>query len=265
MNTSLVTLHSQVVSGLTAGTLYHYRVKSRDAAGNLATSGDFTFTLAAGGDPSLLSYLKMDEGSGTTAADSSGNGNAGSLMNGAGWSAGHLGQAAALDGVNDYVSIPHAAALNAYPLSVAVWFKTGTTTGWRALVNKYAGGSMNGYQVFLYNGSLCAWYFKDGSNYVYDGSGCPMSTPGYNDSQWHQAVFVVDASGGRLYVDGAQKGSRAWTGVAGAPSTTQEIQLGHYPSGSEPTAYVPGAVDELQVYNRALSAAEVVQLYSALP
>ncbi|MGB7621818.1 MAG: fibronectin type III domain-containing protein [Terriglobia bacterium] len=47
LNTSLVTSHSAVLSGLTASSLYHYRVKSRDAAGNLATSGDFTFTTAA--------------------------------------------------------------------------------------------------------------------------------------------------------------------------------------------------------------------------
>jgi hypothetical protein len=46
LNTSMVTSHSQALSGLTAGTLYHYRVKSRDATGNLATSGDFTFTTA---------------------------------------------------------------------------------------------------------------------------------------------------------------------------------------------------------------------------
>ncbi|HEY3082208.1 MAG TPA: DUF4082 domain-containing protein [Chloroflexota bacterium] len=41
---ALVTSHSVQVSGLAVGTLYHYRVKSKDAAGNLATSGDFTFT-----------------------------------------------------------------------------------------------------------------------------------------------------------------------------------------------------------------------------
>src|SRR6266540_1357864 len=44
LNPALVTAHSQGLSGLTAGTPYYYRVKSRDAAGNLAVSGDFTFT-----------------------------------------------------------------------------------------------------------------------------------------------------------------------------------------------------------------------------
>lgn len=44
INSSLVTSHSQVVSGLLSGTLYHYRVRSADAAGNQSISGDFTFT-----------------------------------------------------------------------------------------------------------------------------------------------------------------------------------------------------------------------------
>ena len=44
---ALVTAHAQTLGGLTAGTVYHYRVKSRDAAGNLATSADRTFTTVA--------------------------------------------------------------------------------------------------------------------------------------------------------------------------------------------------------------------------
>src|SRR5262249_35445303 len=48
LNPALVTAHSQGLSGLTPMTLYHYRVRSRDAAGNLAVSGDFTFTTLSG-------------------------------------------------------------------------------------------------------------------------------------------------------------------------------------------------------------------------
>ena len=55
-NSTLQTTHSQALSGLSAGTLYHYRVKSADAAGNLAVSGDATFTTANGSstDPSVV-------------------------------------------------------------------------------------------------------------------------------------------------------------------------------------------------------------------
>src|SRR5439155_4534184 len=47
VNASLLTAHAMTPAGLVATTLYHYRVKSRDAAGNLAVSGDVTFTTLA--------------------------------------------------------------------------------------------------------------------------------------------------------------------------------------------------------------------------
>ena len=50
VDSTLVTSHSVTLSGLQASTLYHFRVKSKDAAGNEATSGDFTFTTAAEAD-----------------------------------------------------------------------------------------------------------------------------------------------------------------------------------------------------------------------
>jgi hypothetical protein len=50
LNASLVTAHSQTLGALSASTLYHYRVRSRDGAGNLAVSGDFTFTTQAAAD-----------------------------------------------------------------------------------------------------------------------------------------------------------------------------------------------------------------------
>ncbi|MBI2116975.1 MAG: hypothetical protein HYT85_18110 [candidate division NC10 bacterium] len=242
LNTSMVTSHSQSLSGLAASTLYHYRVRSRDAAGNLATSGDFTFTtLASSPNPGLAAYWAFEEGTGTTAADSSGNGNTGTLVNGPAWTAGRIGQGLAFDGLTNYVTVPSTAALNAYPLTVAVWMKTDSTTGVRGVVNKYLAGSYNGYQVFLNNGNLCAWYLRDAANYVYDGSGCPFNLAGYTDNQWHHVVYVVDASGGRLYVDGVQKGSLAWTGTAGPPSTTQPIHLAHYPGAFGGAEYFPGS------------------------
>jgi phosphodiesterase/alkaline phosphatase D-like protein len=50
LNGSMLTSHSQALSGLSAGTTYNYRVRSRDAAGNLATSGNYTFTTSAAPD-----------------------------------------------------------------------------------------------------------------------------------------------------------------------------------------------------------------------
>ena len=54
LNSSLVTAHTVTLSGLTPGTLYHFRVRSRDAAGNLAVSGDYTFSTSAQSSGSIL-------------------------------------------------------------------------------------------------------------------------------------------------------------------------------------------------------------------
>ncbi|PYV44930.1 MAG: hypothetical protein DMG06_04505 [Acidobacteria bacterium] len=51
LNTSLITSHSVNIAGLAAFTLYHYRIKSKDAAGNLTTSADFMFTTLGSGSP----------------------------------------------------------------------------------------------------------------------------------------------------------------------------------------------------------------------
>ena len=261
LGTAMTTSHGLSLAGLSPATLCHYRVKSRDAAGNLATSGDFTFTTLQPTPPppatGPIAYWKLDDGSGTLAADSSGNGFNGTLVNGPAWVAGRIGQGLSFDGVDDYVDVPSAPALDTFPLTLAAWVKT-TDTGLHGVVNKYLPASLNGYQVFINGGSLCAWYFRDASNYVWDGTGCTLATPGFTDGAWHHVAFVVDAAGGRLYVDGVQKAARAWTGTAGATSTTAGLSLARYPGSAAP--YFPGALDEVRLYNRALSASEVAGL-----
>jgi RHS repeat-associated protein len=66
VNTTLVTAHSQGLSGLTPGTLYHYRVKSRDSAGNLAVSGDFSFTTAPAPDTTPPTVASFSPAAGAT-------------------------------------------------------------------------------------------------------------------------------------------------------------------------------------------------------
>jgi len=205
----------------------------------------------------LIGYWKLDEQTGTVAADSSGYGRTGTRVNGAVSITGAVDAALALNGVNQYVLVPHTTALDAYPLSVAAWVKFGSTTGRGGIVNKYVIGAYNGYQVFTEgNGTLCAWYFKDRSNGVYDGTACTLKTVGYADDRWHRVVFVVDNAGGRLYVDGVLTASQAWTGLPGPATTTQPLELGVYP-GLPGGWYFFGAVDDVRIYNRALSATEV--------
>jgi hypothetical protein len=264
LDPALVLSHAQTPSGLAPSTLYHARARSRDAAGNLALSGDVTFTTTAltASGPGPVGHWMLDESSGAVAADSSGNGGTGTLLNGPLHVPGRLGEALSFDGVDESVSVPHAAVLDAYPLTVSLWVSTAAGT-LSSLVNKYLPSSLSGYQVFTSGGNLCAWYFKDASNYVWDGSGCTLATPGFNDGQWHHVAFVVDASGGRLFVDGTLRASRPWTGTPGPTTTTQGLSLARYPGTALPC--LPGRLDDVRIYNRALGASEVSSLFNVAP
>src|SRR5881296_1937266 len=109
LNASLVTAHSQALSGLSASTLYHYRVKSRDAVGNLAVSGDGTFTTLAPPDttPPTVSITAPAAGatvSGTITVSASATDNVGAV-----------GVQFKLDGVNlgaELTTTPYAVSWN---------------------------------------------------------------------------------------------------------------------------------------------------------
>ncbi len=252
-----ITAHSETLTGLNPSTLYHFRVLSRDPAG-LATSPDGTFTTAAAGTVTplqgLIGHWKFDETQGPIAVDSSGRAYHGTVHNGAARVPGRLGRAIALDGVNDYVEVHHRPALNAFPLTLMAWIRT-TSPGLAGIVNKYFPSSFNGYQLFVNEGNLCGWYFRDASSNVWNGGGCTMPATGYADNAWHHVAMTLDTSGGRLYLDGVLKGTQPWTGGAASATSTVPFSIGRYPWVTR--QYFAGSVDDVRLYGRALSAGEI--------
>jgi hypothetical protein len=168
----------------------------------------------------------------------------------------------AFDGTSSFASAAHVSAFNAYPLTIAGWIKTTATTGTRGIVNKYVpGANGNGYRLFMSDGNLCAEYIRSGAAFVSDGTACPLAVAGYADGQWHHVAFTVDALGGRLYVDGVQRGSRAWTGTPGVSTTSQQVTIG---DDGGTSGFFSGSIDDLKIYTRALGASEVAGLYGAV-
>jgi hypothetical protein len=154
------------------------------------------------------------------------------------------------NGTNSFVHFPHAPELNAYPLTVSCWVRTlDTSNNERGIVNKYPAGAANGYQLYLRDGRVYAWYFRNGSNYVWDG-GRGLDGGFIADGAWHHLQFVVDASGGKLYVDGQLRASRAWNGVPGAPANSGALLIGRYP-GTPFNGHFDGEIDEVKLWNRA--------------
>ena len=96
-------------------------------------------------DPSLVGWWKLDDGSGDTAVDSSEYGNNGTLMGAPEWVTGKIGGALQLDGVDDFVEVPHVASLAAdNEVTVMLWLnaqRAGSGTGgdYGGLITKGSG------------------------------------------------------------------------------------------------------------------------------
>ena len=170
-------------------------------------------------------------------------------------SAGLAGAALQFDGATNYVTVAHHPALNAFPFTVEAWIKTTQATGNAALVSKYANGSYNGWQMSLRDGKLSGSYFGSGANFVDDGGSGAFSSGGIADGNWHHAAFTVDASGGRLYVDGGLKSSLVWTGRPTAATTSQNVTFGELP-GVSAFAFA-GQMDEVRLWNTARTAFQI--------
>lgn len=160
------------------------------------------------------------------------------------------GTALFIAGTVNYVAIPHTTAFNSHPLTVMAWVNTSVTTGQQGLVNKYVANSRNGWNLFLLNGRVRGWYFVNASRNVY-GGGDGLDGGFIADGRWHHLALVVDSAGARIYVDGSQRTSLAWTGTPGAATTTQQVRIGSYPGGND--NFVGSIfIDDVSVWNESL-------------
>src|SRR5207253_1156471 len=99
-------------TGLTPGTTYSYVVRATDAAGNLGPYSNVATATTSATNPSLVAAYAFGEGTGTTVADLSGNGNVGTLVNATWTTAGKYGNAVAFNGSNARITIDNAPSLN---------------------------------------------------------------------------------------------------------------------------------------------------------
>ena len=243
---ALVTSHSQSLSGLSPGSVYHFRVKSRDAAGNLAVSGDSTFTTTSLPDitSSLVAAYSFDEGTGDKAVDSSGGSNSAILNNAAWTSKAKYGKALSFNGKNSFVSAGVAGlpAVNA-PKTISCWLNVsggaGTTQSVIALANEAQHASVQ--QEFK---SSQVGMLQYGDTWLVAGNSPPAKA-------WHHFAYTFDGTQNRFYIDGVLVSSSTIQPQAGSVAG---FQIGRGIAGSD---YFKGSIDEVRIYSRALSQEEI--------
>lgn len=225
----------------------------------------YIFISPASADPGLVMEWLLNEGSGTTAIDSSGNGNDGTIYNGANYVDGVLGtsgSAVSLDGVNQYVEVntPLSSLGNAnQPYALSVWVSVPNTNESGNIVHISSNVSGSGWCIpflSIVNGNFTATSYDGNPESV------ASSTPA-TPNQWYNLVTSWDSTNGlRLFIDGTLVGSYAQTVYAASGGPTYiSLGLGNN-SCSGNVGFLDGDVADARVYSRVLDASDIQNIYS---
>jgi hypothetical protein len=210
--------------------------------------------------PGLVSWWQFNEGTGTVAGDSSGNGNNGTIY-GATWTTtGKFGNALSFNGVSNYVqsttTVSYDTSANNYTISAWI-YQTGTAGN---TFNSIAGINMPGLGLVIAtysNNQIGAWANGNLGSWI---------TVGDLRNTWHYVVAVFTQSSSwvpaQMYLDGVYVGNSVTDRTTPATGSGTIAASQSYAGYS---TYFDGSIEDVQIYNRALSAAEIQTYYQQSP
>ena len=217
----------------------------RDSGGNETISATVNISvenMAAG----LVLALGFDEGAGTSTSDASGSNNTASIA-GATWTAGRFGQALSFDGINDLVSVADSTSLHlATGMTLEAWLQPRVLSGYTTAILKERPSHL-AYALYANTDTdRAATEVAVATNLDTRSSlQLPLNT-------WSHLAATYDGAALRLYVNGALLSTRAVTGSITA--SANPLRIGGNNIWGE---FFNGVIDEVRVYNRALTAQEI--------
>ena len=199
-----------------------------------------------------VGYWKLDESTSTIAYDFSGNGNNGTLYNSPASTTGQIGQARSFNGAN-YVQVNNSSSISmgTSAHTVTAWIKLNSYGTYRPVVAKRSGGTVD----FSYHINDSA---GDGKMASYNGLNSVGSTNAVSLGAWHHVAWVYSDGTISFYLDGASNGSASQTSGA---ANSANLYIGT--DNGTTQYYFDGAIDDARLYNRALSATEIKNIYQA--
>ncbi|MBG30478.1 MAG: hypothetical protein CMI31_10830 [Opitutae bacterium] len=240
----------------------NYTVTVSNDFGSVASQNASFSVVDIGSVGGLVGWWKFDETNSAIAYDSSGNLRNGSLIgfdsNTTQWVQGKIGRALSLDGVNDYVNIDgYKGILGSSPRTTAAWVKT--ALGDAAII---AWGAVNTGQKWTFRIQTSSGLV--GATRLEINGGLIVGNVAVNDNQWHHVAAVLPAGSDNsnqvvLYVDGANAGSSYSTSNTINTVSDPDVLIGKRMYGG--SHFFNGLIDDVRIYDRGLSAAEVQALY----
>ncbi|MBL7189617.1 MAG: LamG domain-containing protein [Phycisphaerae bacterium] len=210
-------------------------------------------SVANSASAALVAHWTLDQGSGTTAGDVTGNGNDGTLRGDPKWAVGQIGGALELDG-DDYVECGNSGMFNITgQITLAAWVKPDSGFSypdWSGIIMR--GGPNIDTFAFYYNGPNQQLGFKTtGTSPAW----MAIAAEGLFDGQWHHVAAVYDGAVKTVYLDGEPIGTMDSTGSI--ETGDGRLLLGAGRDLSPPTHYLVGLIDDARVYDEALAQVEI--------
>jgi len=237
-----VRIYNRALSATEVASLYQ-------ASGRKTTINTSQNTQMTTGLVGLWSFNGPDI-SGALALDRSGQGNNGTIS-GAAPAIGKVGQALEFDGTSGYVDLAHMIQLESGDMTFSVWAKPTSVSGSVWLVQQW--DSSQGPAFFTEAGGVLTFEIGPYTNKLSTASGILLS------GQWQHLVAVAQGTTLTIYVNGSQV-------AQGNKTRVENLSAGHFtiagPTGDGGVNSFPGQLDEVRVYNRALSAEEIKRLYN---
>ena len=215
------------------------KVSSYAVTGTLDTVANTAYPIAN------TIYYKLNGGSGTTVTDSSGNGYNGTATS-VTYVAGRFGQAAQA-GTSSRINTGY--IQNGQVFSVSFWGKGAFGTGGSVFRDTPSGGGSNTFMDIATN------------NYGQPifGGNAGLSPPGATPSAgWTHYCFVLDGSNSKIYVNSVEVATGTYTAKTGNNGTPVCI----FANGLYPAGFASGTIDQVRVFNSAISAGNVTSLYN---
>jgi glucose/arabinose dehydrogenase/PKD repeat protein len=224
--------------------------RARDTAGQTTDSSEVTVTVNNEAPPpssGLVLAYGFEETSGATANDASPAKNNGTVNGATGTASGKFGRALSFDGTNDRVDVPDAASLDlTNGMTLEAWVKPTTNSGWRTALLKERGTNDLVYALYTSNGS------KPRAENFTGVENTAAGTAALALNAWTHLASTYDGTNLRFYVNGTLVTTKATSGAM--PNTANPLRIGGNAVWGE---YFAGLIDEVRVYNRALSATEL--------
>jgi fibro-slime domain-containing protein/RHS repeat-associated protein len=209
----------------------------------------------------LVSLWKFDEGTGSTAYDSIGGING--TIHGAQWVGGVIGVALQFDGYSDYVSLP-TTVINGTEFTVAAWANHfgpgGGTNEDNPIFQQRDAGLSSTIALFADKNALSRVLAMIRShNWGPDEQSISYTMPEHN--QWHHYAMTVDANEFNLYIDDEKVAGTANLQTGNYVTSIDYVQIARSSYASQHQGYFNGVIDDVRIYDKALSAVEIGTIY----